>query len=1252
MKKLLFVLLFLPRILFADAVIFSGADVKALKQNLDLFGVVKVMSGSADPTAAGGVAAPIGSAYLRTNGSLYIKTAVGNTAWTKNALLPVSLTADVTGILPTANGGTGSSNLGTGVVKASAGTLTSSTIVDADVSATANISATKLVTGVVSNTEFNYLDGVTSPIQTQIDSKVTGPASATDTAIPRYNGTTGKLVQNSGVTIDGSNNVSGVVNQNISGDITLTGTQFNSIQAGHKLAHFHSTGVSKGGFLSINTNPAKFDMTQAYLSFSDSSADSDNPVIKTVTCPALTAQTITNLATSDITYVLLDNTCTVIQQTTYPTAAQQRQYAFIGRLSHVNHTSLAAVINAQNFVVAPTSQLYDLFDAIGPFNVSGNIITPNGANLSINKSSGVIFRRSANVANSTQDPHNLPLSGVTTINLYRTTQTIFGSSLNTTIDPANYDVGGTVTAIPGANATSTNQRVFLLASNRLSVQYGQTTYNSLANAIAGIAKETFVINPNVSQIGILVGVISCTKNATDLSNSAQCVITRVGKFDTSGASAGSYATTNLQQAYNNSVTPQITTTTALGSLDIQRGSAADTDYVMRVLNGAGSLTAGFTGNGNLTASGVVSTGVTGTGKVVFDTAPTISGHPTIEGVTSTGATGTGKFVFDTSPTIGGTLSASTISASGSITGANLSGTNTGDLLTKSDTDGSGVTTTQLNAPNSQLSTISGSTRRLETNSTNLLADPSFEKSSLTDWSCSLGTKTIDTTNKTDGAQSLKIVSSGAGVRCTQTVTTNAASLKGLQMVARLAVNTTDTAGQVCALVDGTDTNCATVPFTTTANPFAVIEVPFVGGSTSNGIVYKSATTTTQPTYLDEAFTGRAQIFQTVNGAQLMGTVTVTGCSAAWSNTSTSLSSFGTQTGCTYTATGQALAPSTNLPAFKFASLPAGDYRIEYEGALILPTASNSAYFQFSDGTNSARELSQINSGSANASGTGLSQSISYATTQTNVTLELKGRVNAGGTATVFGQTSNPGVFKLWYFPPPSRIYSTLCQDPRQCETIFSAVVTSSGSITQQSAGNSAYNWLSGCTNASPSVCSFVSGVFVNAAPACVAITDNAGSNVQGIQLTNVSTSGISARVTNMSTGVAFQGNFVIHCQKNALDYDNSYKRYIVGTFQNVPTVSGISSPKLFGAQVTTTSGAVANNKGAVITTCTAANPTVCSFSGLNNTPICSLGMGPDSGNNHAHIRSISNTSISVETLAAATGAGAGSLPFQLNCFGD
>jgi hypothetical protein len=45
-------------------------------------GGVNIIPGPADPTAGTGVAAPLGSLYLRTTGALYVKTGVGNNAWT------------------------------------------------------------------------------------------------------------------------------------------------------------------------------------------------------------------------------------------------------------------------------------------------------------------------------------------------------------------------------------------------------------------------------------------------------------------------------------------------------------------------------------------------------------------------------------------------------------------------------------------------------------------------------------------------------------------------------------------------------------------------------------------------------------------------------------------------------------------------------------------------------------------------------------------------------------------------------------------------------------------------------------------------------------------------------------------------------------------------------------------------------------------------------------------------------------------
>lgn len=102
--------------------------------------------------------------------------------------------------------------------------ITDATIVDADVSSSANIAASKLGTGAVDNTEFNYLDGVTSSIQTQLTGKQA--SDATLTALAGYN-TNGILVQTAADTFIGrsiagtANRVSVANGDGISGNPTV-----------------------------------------------------------------------------------------------------------------------------------------------------------------------------------------------------------------------------------------------------------------------------------------------------------------------------------------------------------------------------------------------------------------------------------------------------------------------------------------------------------------------------------------------------------------------------------------------------------------------------------------------------------------------------------------------------------------------------------------------------------------------------------------------------------------------------------------------------------------------------------------------------------------------------------------------------------------------------------------------------------------------------------------------------------------------
>lgn len=69
-----------------------------------------------------------------------------------------------------------------------------------------------------------------SDFETVSSGDVDGPASSTDTAIARFSGTTGKILQNSGVTIDGSNNVSGVAQLNAT-TADLTNIEVTNVKA-------------------------------------------------------------------------------------------------------------------------------------------------------------------------------------------------------------------------------------------------------------------------------------------------------------------------------------------------------------------------------------------------------------------------------------------------------------------------------------------------------------------------------------------------------------------------------------------------------------------------------------------------------------------------------------------------------------------------------------------------------------------------------------------------------------------------------------------------------------------------------------------------------------------------------------------------------------------------------------------------------------------------------------------------------------
>lgn len=98
-------------------------------------GDIQQLTVDADPAAASGTVAPIGSVATDTGTGLrYVKTGALDTAWTEDKAGDVDLTADVTGVLSEANGGTGESTYTDGqvLIGNTGGGLTKNTLTGGD----------------------------------------------------------------------------------------------------------------------------------------------------------------------------------------------------------------------------------------------------------------------------------------------------------------------------------------------------------------------------------------------------------------------------------------------------------------------------------------------------------------------------------------------------------------------------------------------------------------------------------------------------------------------------------------------------------------------------------------------------------------------------------------------------------------------------------------------------------------------------------------------------------------------------------------------------------------------------------------------------------------------------------------------------------------------------------------------------------------------------------------------------------------
>ena len=396
-----------------------------------------------------------------------------------------------------------------------------------------------------------------------------------------------------------------------------------------------STGVLTGGVLSTGAGASQYSISDGTGIIVD-----ETGAITEVSWTGKSNITPTNIATSLLTWVSIDNAGNVVEMTSPCSPATRRAEICLGVVVHVNLTTVDAVNNEQVVAFNPGATAYDLADALGFINVSGNVYSANGANLNLNKSVGEIFATGSNYDSTPTNPHIKELAVLSALTFqYRYSDGSNGVT-GTAITPDVLDDGaGGTTAV--TNNRWSVQRIYSFVSNNVKIQLGVEDFASKAAAIAGIASEAYITEPSLAANGLLRGWLVVKKGTTDLSDTTQAQFIAAGKLGEVG-SAGGGGVGNVVAELGIAVsdeTTALTTGTAKGTFRMP--------YAMTVTDVRATVTTAPTGANIIVDINDGGTSIMTTNKLSIDaTEKTSTTAATAPGVTDTALADDAEITID------------------------------------------------------------------------------------------------------------------------------------------------------------------------------------------------------------------------------------------------------------------------------------------------------------------------------------------------------------------------------------------------------------------------------------------------------------------------------------------------------------------------------------------------------------------------------------------------------------------------------
>jgi hypothetical protein len=428
------------------------------------------------------------------------------------------------------------------------------------------------------------------------------------------------------------------------------------------------TGLLYGGAVTYSGSNVYISPGSGIIAEHNATTSSElSPMIEYVTWNAIT-QSITNIATQQVTYLYIDNNGSLQQQSTRFTSQQYHSSIPLGAVGHFDYTQVSAFGGAVQTAYDQGSQTSNFIDAFGPLKMSGYGLTGQAGSLRLSVGSGTSFIHGGFYQNNPEFPSQITTPSQATASLARVQRSgsaiefdTNAGNLYTVVDPTKYDRDGDGTLADVGSGNWSIQRVFSdPKTGVLYIYYGQARYTSLLNALQFLPTDPFT-EGDTFDFTTFVGFLVLKGNASDITNTASNSVINGGLFRGSGqGSGGGIALSNLEDLTDVSITSPTNGQALVYDAGIwQNGTplnATSASFALTASYATQALSASWAPGGPafpFTGSAIITGSLTVTGSARITNGLTVTGSLTaINGFIKPGA-GSEYLLADGTTTAGG-----------------------------------------------------------------------------------------------------------------------------------------------------------------------------------------------------------------------------------------------------------------------------------------------------------------------------------------------------------------------------------------------------------------------------------------------------------------------------------------------------------------------------------------------------------------------------------------------------------------------